>query len=307
MRSCQSPLLVDNVLLEDRAMNRTLLLGILIFFVVVGISLMGDQPQAVAGHGCYGMYGCGGCYGAPACGGCYGVSACGGCAGYLNHGYLARPLLFPRLRACFGSVGWRGCGGCYGYSGCYGYGTCYGYTGCGGYTAYYSTGDCYGCEGAVAQGGDVIQKGEVTQKPDLDAPAPTPAPEPETATEPGDDAPASQPGDDLAPPKAPGDDLTPPKPPAETEAAGDSAMLNVRVPAEAVVSINDYRTTSTGAARRYVSRGLEQGRTYRFEVRAEVERGGETLTQTKVVQLEATRVVDLMFDFAAPKVASVNR
>ena len=39
-------------------MNRALILGIAIFFAIVGIALLGGENQAVAGHGCHG---CGGC------------------------------------------------------------------------------------------------------------------------------------------------------------------------------------------------------------------------------------------------------
>ncbi|MFV1964161.1 MAG: fibronectin type III domain-containing protein [Pirellulaceae bacterium] len=275
------PLLIVNAArLEDRKMNRSLLLGILIFFGVVGIALLGDQPQAVAGHGCHGMVRCAGCYGVPACDGYYGVPGCGGCYGY------AAPVVAYRPR--FLRHGWYGRGSCYGYAscfgggGCYGISDCYGYTGCYGYTMSYAY-DCFGCAGTVVEG-NVIQKGEVTGKPAANLPAPA-------AEEP-----------------APGDDslLAPPKPPAEIGVDDGSAMLKLRVPKDAVVIINDYTTNSIGSERRYVSRGLEPGRKYRFEIRADLNRGGETVSQTKVVQLEATKVVDLVFDFDVAQVARVS-
>jgi uncharacterized protein (TIGR03000 family) len=158
--------------------------------------------------------------------------------------------------------------------------------------------DCSGCIGPVVagdviqKGDDVIQEGEVTQEPAADEP--TPAPE-EPAEEPVEEQ--TEPGDDS---------LLPPKPPAETSTDASSAMLNVRVPEDAVVVINDYTTKSAGSDRRYVSRGLQDGREYRFEVRADVNRDGRTLSQTKVVRLKATKVVDLVFDFDAPQVAHAS-
>ena len=84
-------------------------------------------------------------------------------------------------------------------------------------------------------------------------------------------------------------------------------MLNVRVPADAIVIVNDHPTTSTGNIRRYVSRGLNPGLTYRFEIRAEVKRDGTTISRDKVVDLQANQSADLVFDFDAPQVASLAR
>ena len=84
-------------------------------------------------------------------------------------------------------------------------------------------------------------------------------------------------------------------------------MLNVRVPIDAAVVINDYTTTSKGTVRHYVSRGLQPGMKYRFEVRAEVNRNGRALSRTKVVELGADQAVDMVFDFDAPLVARAVR
>lgn len=53
-------------------MNRKVALGVLFFFAIVGIALMGGEKAAVAGHGCHG------CAGVVACGGCDGEVACHG-------------------------------------------------------------------------------------------------------------------------------------------------------------------------------------------------------------------------------------
>ncbi len=108
-------------------------------------------------------------------------------------------------------------------------------------------------------------------------------------------------------------------PPAEGDAAApaaegagivapsdDSVALEVEVPTEARVFVNGHETTSTGAMRRFVSRGLEPGYSYSYEVRAEVERDGKTLTETKVVKLVGGQAADLSFDFSAGTTSEEN-
>ena len=53
-------------------MNRKVALGVVFFFAIVGIALMGGEKAAVAGHGCHG------CAGVVACDGCDGAVACRG-------------------------------------------------------------------------------------------------------------------------------------------------------------------------------------------------------------------------------------
>lgn len=86
--------------------------------------------------------------------------------------------------------------------------------------------------------------------------------------------------------------------PAEVapEAAADGeASIRVVVPADAKVYVNDRATTSTGAERSYVSRGLRGGRTYAYQLRVEFERDGETVVENKLVRLHAGEQVDLSF------------
>ena len=71
-------------------MNRFLVLGVAIFFALVGLAMIGGESQAVAGHGCNG------CKGVGCVGGGHGVCAgidCGGkharCAGR-RHARAAR-------------------------------------------------------------------------------------------------------------------------------------------------------------------------------------------------------------------------
>lgn len=99
--------------------------------------------------------------------------------------------------------------------------------------------------------------------------------------------------------------LTRPALPAKTPVAAtynrkdalsrDSALLLVKVPAEAKVFINDQLTVSTGADREYVSRDLLSGPQYKFVVRAEFVHNGRTASENKTVQLTAGQTANLDF------------
>ena len=58
-------------------------------------------------------------------------------------------------------------------------------------------------------------------------------------------------------------------------------------------------TTSTGASRQYVSRDLQIGFNYTYEVKAEVVRDGKTVEQVKSINLRAGQTAELAFDFPA--------
>lgn len=77
--------------------------------------------------------------------------------------------------------------------------------------------------------------------------------------------------------------------------APPQASINVTVPADAVVFVNDRPTTSTGANRNYISRGLSYGRTYAYQIRVEFERNGEKVVENKVVRLQAGQSEQLNF------------
>src|SRR5262249_6646520 len=76
-----------------------------------------------------------------------------------------------------------------------------------------------------------------------------------------------------------------------------SATLNVQVATAAKIYVNGLATTSTGAQRRYVSNGLQNGFSYSYQVRAEIVRDGKTVTETKTVKLKAGENADLNFTF----------
>jgi uncharacterized protein (TIGR03000 family) len=79
----------------------------------------------------------------------------------------------------------------------------------------------------------------------------------------------------------------------------DSVYLTVTVPGNAKVFVNDNATTSTGTVRQFVSHGLKSGKTYRFEVRAEViDAQGEVLTERRTVSVTAGQREQLSFAFS---------
>ncbi len=78
------------------------------------------------------------------------------------------------------------------------------------------------------------------------------------------------------------------------------AVLTVSVPEDARVYVNGKLTRTAGSRRLYVSRGLRPGRGYRYEVRAEVARDGQTIEETKVVQLYAGQDSLLAFELSGP-------
>jgi uncharacterized protein (TIGR03000 family) len=81
---------------------------------------------------------------------------------------------------------------------------------------------------------------------------------------------------------------TEPPPPPE-------ASIRVKVPADALVFVNDRPTTSTGEDRNYVSRGLATGRTYAYKLRIEYAVDGEPIVENKLVRLQAGDAVELSF------------
>ena len=93
------------------------------------------------------------------------------------------------------------------------------------------------------------------------------------------------------------------KPVVVATAKKSSGTLNVRVPVNAVVFVNDHKTTSTGSTRNYVSHGLTQGKSYEYRVRVEYTRDGQTVTESKVAQIVGGGSADLAFG-AAEVVAS---
>jgi uncharacterized protein (TIGR03000 family) len=93
--------------------------------------------------------------------------------------------------------------------------------------------------------------------------------------------------------------MTPPDTAPAASLDRETGGMTVSVPANAKVFVNGKPTTSTGALREYISRGLEPGYQYNYEVRVEVVRDGKTVADTKTVALRAGRLEHVAFNFAA--------
>jgi uncharacterized protein (TIGR03000 family) len=199
---------------------------------------------------------------------------------------------YSSCSGCYGS-GWGGChGGCYGtcYGSCYGnygidagygcYGSCTGiyfgnpgtgwggagcYGGCSGsyYPWDYSSTGCNGCSGSYGAGS------------------------PYFVTTPGAAVPP--------PPVVPGNKTEPlplpNKKPGTESLAPAKAKLIVEAPAGAKLYIDDRSMNTSSGRRVYQTPALEEGQTYYYEVRVEVNRDGKALSQTKRVLLRAGQEV----------------
>lgn len=242
------------------------------YSIVLMAALTGsaDLPDR---HGCSGCSG--GCYG-----GCYASCSCSG----RGHGH-------HRRQSCCGCSGYSGCygGGCYGGYACSGYGGCYGggYGGCYGGGAVYTGGGCYwGCSGAGNVGAYASPYGMTTYgcAGGLAAPA-------------------------VGAPGAPAPGTTLPAP--GTGRKGDKGtMLNstgtilVTLPADATLTVDGNRTTSTSATRVLVTPELQPGYEYYYTLRAQVVRDGQTLTQTQQIAVRAGEATRVPFSFSSASVAS---
>ena len=79
--------------------------------------------------------------------------------------------------------------------------------------------------------------------------------------------------------------------------------LVVRLPADARLTIDGYPTRSTAGTRWFVSPPLEPGKTYHYDLQAEVMRGGKRLTETRRVAVRAGQGSAVTMAFAGGAVA----
>ncbi len=73
-------------------------------------------------------------------------------------------------------------------------------------------------------------------------------------------------------------------------------MLTVNVPEGATVFVNGKATRSTGAVRQYVSRGLQSGKLYDYEVRIEANVEGKLVSNVKRVSMRAGESREVAFE-----------
>ena len=76
-----------------------------------------------------------------------------------------------------------------------------------------------------------------------------------------------------------------------------SSVLNIELPSEAQVFINDKLTKTQGTLRSYRSRSLELGQEYKYQVKVVLVRNGKELVQTRLVTMRSGLDETVRFDF----------
>ncbi len=111
--------------------------------------------------------------------------------------------------------------------------------------------------------------------------------------------PPSEPGPNPVPSATPGatpSGLPTPTPPKTSSLSSEnSGVLTVWVPYDAKVTVNGYVTKSTGSRRQFVSYGLQPGLGYKYVIKAEVVREGQTVEDTRTVSLTAGQIESVAF------------
>ncbi|MBI3840251.1 MAG: TIGR03000 domain-containing protein [Planctomycetia bacterium] len=183
----------------------------------------------------------------------------------------------------WGYGSWGSSGGSWGSSGGWAYGS-WGSSGGWAYGSWGSSGGSWGSSGGSSGGHHVMPS-----TPAQPAPA-TPPAAPTTPPGPSDAAPAAGP--------APTNSTYHPT----YGPMRNSALLSVKVPADAKVFVNDHETSSTGTDREYISRDLQNGARYNYEVRAEFTRDGQSVSETRSIQLTAGQTASVDFTPSIPSV-----
>ncbi len=102
-------------------------------------------------------------------------------------------------------------------------------------------------------------------------------------------------------PATPANPSAPATTPAKPTSMTTTAVLELDVPAEARVFVNDLATRTTGIHRRFVSPGLIPGLSYTYRVRVEVPGKPQPIVETQTVQLRAGDERLLAFNPSATK------
>jgi uncharacterized protein (TIGR03000 family) len=76
------------------------------------------------------------------------------------------------------------------------------------------------------------------------------------------------------------------------------ATVVVSLPADATLSIEGSRMTSTSERRVFVSPALEAGKTYGYTLTGELARNGKTVTVSKQIEVRAGEETQVSLDFS---------
>jgi uncharacterized protein (TIGR03000 family) len=223
-------------------------------------------------------------------------------------------VLATMMTVSAGSTGWWGCHGCWGCWGCHGYHSssgCYGCYGCyGHHYGCYGYG-CFGCQGSVVvsygyPASIYVASGYVT--PTYYAPSYVVASSGMSSSSTGS-ATAMQPQPtadsvgEIARLRAEVEklrlqlDAQKKKPLEDTTVATSRqpAQVTIHVPADAKLFIDDVVCPLTSDTRSFTTPKLQPGQRYFYDLKAEVVRSGETVSQTQRVVLEAGKDVSVTF------------
>jgi uncharacterized protein (TIGR03000 family) len=100
--------------------------------------------------------------------------------------------------------------------------------------------------------------------------------------------------------RSPLEQVKPAPQPAGPKAATAAATAEIvaRVPAGTNLFVEGRATVQTGTVRHFETAGLQPGRDYTYTIRAELDRGGQKLTQEKKVTVRAGETKDVRFEWA---------
>lgn len=248
---------------------------LLVTGAVFGLALLFGVDQAQAGWGSHGWsygshggshgswgsyssYGSHGSQGSHGSHGSYGSLGCHGKVRHYGHGGFASRWYFRHHATRYHRFGcWGSHGGSWGSYGSHGLHGSFGSTGSHG-TVVSSCGSSGGSviySDPVQKGGVIQEGGEMLeqQKPAVDA------------------------------------EVTP----MSTQVDRADATLTIHVPADSKLFVNGLQTKATGEERKFVSRGLEKGFQYTYEVRVEAERNGELVSDIRTVKMTAGQNLDV--------------
>lgn len=82
--------------------------------------------------------------------------------------------------------------------------------------------------------------------------------------------------------------------------------ITVRVPNDAKIFVNGHEMKGRGYIRRFSSEPLAEGKTYKYEVRAELVQNGEKISKTEVVQLQPGKLTNIDMDLSAVQLTSAT-
>lgn len=89
------------------------------------------------------------------------------------------------------------------------------------------------------------------------------------------------------------------------QSPANSAVLNLKLPRDAKVYINDRLTKTPGSDRSYVSKRLKNGKGYEYRVKAVLNREGNEIVRTRTVKLVPGMRKKVAFDFDRPAITTL--